>query len=119
MLSDSPDFLRYSYQASCDLQLSLRPPSLSSRSRTGKFDSTLPFEAIRAVLPRIAAAGADANRSAGRTIFPLSNEAEIEERQEQNSIEDGAEPGEFRRLDKAGAEDRHRNAIKPQVEENA
>jgi hypothetical protein len=67
----------------------------------------------------LGAAGADANRLARRTIFPLSNETEVEKSQEQNGIDDGTESGEFRRLDEAGAKDRHRNAIQPQVEENA
>jgi hypothetical protein len=65
----------------------------------------------------LGAAGADANRLARRTIFPLSNETEV--KKVKNGIDDGTESGEFRRLDEAGAKDRHRNAIQPQVEENA
>jgi hypothetical protein len=74
---------------------------------------------VVAVPQTAAPAGADANRLAGRTIFPLSNETEVEKRQEQNGIDDGTESGEFGRLDEAGAKDRHRNAIQPQIKENA
>ena len=70
-------------------------------------------------IPTIQFGGAGPNRSAGRTIFPLSNETEVEKCQEQNGIDYGTESGEFGRLDEAGAKDGHRNAIHPQIKENA
>jgi hypothetical protein len=56
------------------------------------------------------------NRSAGRTSFPLSNETEIEESQEENGMDNGAQATDLRRLDKARAQERHRNAGQVEIE---
>ena len=57
------------------------------------------------------AAGVDTNRSVGRMAFPLSNETEVEEREEQDGIDNGTESGELGCLDEASAKDRYWNAV--------
>ena len=50
--------------------------------------------------------------------FPLSNETEVEENQEKNGMDNRAEAADLRRLDKARAQERHRNACQPEIKEN-
>ena len=57
-------------------------------------------------------------RSVDRTAFPLSNETEVEESQEENDMDNGARAADLRRRGKARAQDRHRNAGQVEIEEN-
>ena len=57
-------------------------------------------------------------RSVDRTAFPLSNETEVEESQEENDMDNGAHAADLRRRGKARAQDRHRNAGQVEIEEN-
>lgn len=51
-------------------------------------------------------------------VFPRSNETEVEECQEENGMDNGAHAADLRRLGKARAQDRHRNAGEVEVEKN-
>ena len=51
--------------------------------------------------------------------FPLSNETEVEENQEEDGMDDGSDAADARRLDKTRAEDRHRNPVEVQIEKNS
>ncbi len=53
-----------------------------------------------------------------RTAFPLSNETEVEESQEENGMDNGAHAADLRRRGKAHAQDRHRNAGQVEIEKN-
>ena len=52
--------------------------------------------------------------------FPLFNEAEVEEGQEENGMHDGADAADLGRLDKIRVQERHRNAgyLKPVAKEH-
>jgi hypothetical protein len=50
--------------------------------------------------------------------FPLSNEPEVEKNQEENEMDNGANAADFRRKDKARAQERYRNASEVQIEKN-
>ena len=51
--------------------------------------------------------------------LPLSNEPEVEKNQEENEMDDGARTADFRRKDKARAQERYRNASEVQIEKNS
>jgi hypothetical protein len=53
------------------------------------------------------------------STFPLSNETEIEESQEEDGMNNGAHAADTRRLDKTRAKDRDRNPVEVQIEKNA
>jgi hypothetical protein len=51
--------------------------------------------------------------------FPLSNETEVEENQEEDGMDNGSHAADARRLDKTRAEDRHRNPVEVQIEKDS
>jgi hypothetical protein len=53
------------------------------------------------------------------SAFPLSNETEVEENQEEDGMDNGSHAADARRLDKTRAEDRHRNPVEVQIEKNS
>jgi hypothetical protein len=53
------------------------------------------------------------------STFPLSNETEVEENQEEDGMDNGSHAADARRLDKTRAEDRHRNPVEVQIEKNS
>src|SRR6266508_992441 len=55
-------------------------------------------------------------RSLDRMASPLSNETEVEESQEDNGMDIGAQAADRGRLDDARAQDRHRNAGQVEIE---
>src|SRR4029450_9493201 len=52
------------------------------------------------------------------STFPLSNETEIEENQEEDGMNNGAHAPALRRLNEARTQDRHGNASQVEIEKN-
>ena len=52
------------------------------------------------------------------STFPPSNEAEVEERQEEGRMDNGARSGNLRSLDDARAKDRYGHAHQEEIKEN-
>jgi hypothetical protein len=62
------------------------------------------------------AAKPERQTSVDRTAFPLSNETEVEECHKENGIDNGAHAADFRRLDEARPQERHRNTGQVEIE---
>jgi hypothetical protein len=56
--------------------------------------------------------------SLAQTAFPLSNEAEVKEDQEEYGMDNGADAADLRRLDKARAQERHGYPRQVEIKKN-